>query len=141
MRNFRRWFYAFLAVSLVCMVPMLYRAKPKANQGSHAVAGYPVPSRGMELFEDRLQFSQPVWLLVLGTTLIISADRLSKIVHARRRVPLGAAGCSNVPARGTTGDDSSPEIALGSAHLKERKWQAAAAAHSAVERRAEVNRS
>jgi hypothetical protein len=134
MRNFARWFAAFLAIALVGTVPVLYRAKITNNEASHAAEKKRDPSRGMASFEDRPQLSQPVWLLVLGTGLILCADRLSKILRTRRHFLLGSGGRDNTLARGATHDSSGSALGLDAADLDKHEWQGVTTARSAVER-------
>jgi hypothetical protein len=130
MRKFAIVFATLFAVALICIAPMLYRAKSADKPGSSPAAEERVPLARRLGSENGIRFSQPLWLLVLGTALIVSANRLSRVLQARARVPLPAPVSPVSPvsddtrARGSTRDRSLRALSFDSNRLDKPTWLA-----------------
>jgi hypothetical protein len=132
MRTFAIVFATFFTVALFCfVVPMLYHAKSADKQGSSPAAEERAPLARRMGFENSIRSSQPFWLLVLGTALILSANQLSRLLQARASVPLPAPASGNTRARGTTPDGSVRAVSLDSTPLDEHSgWRVSQKARS-----------
>src|SRR5215831_16707509 len=112
MRTFAIVFATFFMAALFLVIPMLYRAKSADKQGSSPAAEERAPLARGKAFENGIPFSQPLWLLMLGTALIVSANQLSRVLRARASVPLSGSPRSPrsrsdaTRVRGTTHDRS-----------------------------------
>jgi len=129
MRRFAIVFATLFAVALLCVGPMLYGANSADKrrvttdtQRSSTAEEKTVLARWMGRFADRTRVSQPLWMLVLGTALIVSANRLSRVSQARVRFPLPAPVGDDTRARGLAQDCSGPGLSFDSTLLGECTW-------------------